>query len=92
MSYSRFNNDPEYFYHIGKDIISEVTAVTIIRDLWIMLNNSFNYDNHINYTINKANSILGFVMRSVSNFKNGLAFKILYFSLVKNIIEFASTL
>ena len=48
------------------------------------------WSNHVNITVNKANKVLGLLKRSVGG-KNREIFSTLYKSLVRPILEYAST-
>lgn len=43
--------------------------VTVQKDLGILFQNNFEFDNHINYVINNAYKVLGFLHRSSKQFK-----------------------
>lgn len=61
-------------------------------DLGIKINNSFSFTDHILNVINKATRVLGFVIKNARIFRNIRVLRILYFALVRPILEFASTL
>jgi hypothetical protein len=69
---------------------SDLTVVTQIKDLGILLSNYLSFNNHINMICNKALWVLSFIRRNCSEFKNPNCIKILYFSLVRSILEYGS--
>lgn len=76
-----------YCYNIGQN---EFVRVTKLRDLGVLLCNDLRFNEHIFETISKALKSLGFVMRSASLFHTEIVLKVLYFSLVLPILEYAS--
>lgn len=89
ISFSKQRAIKQYHYSIGSDTISRVSYV---RDLGILLDSSLSYNSHICHVLNNSTRVLGFVTRNASRFKNVLTFKILYFSMVRTILEFASVI
>jgi hypothetical protein len=59
-----------------------------VKDLGIWLDHKLTYKDHINYVINDANKLLGFVIRSTKHFNNIELIKLLFFSLVRSKIEY----
>ncbi|CAK1593267.1 unnamed protein product [Parnassius mnemosyne] len=69
---------------------SELSRCNEIRDLGITIDNKLLYDQHIEQIVNKAYKALGFIIRSCSSFRNLKSIKILYCSLVRSNLEYAS--
>ena len=64
--------------------------VAIIKDLGIFLISNLNFNVHINFVINKARKVFGYVVRNCKSFHNTLVLKSLYFSLIRPHLEFAA--
>lgn len=60
------------------------------RDLGVILDSKLNFNKHIDHIVTNASSMLGFVIRSCKQFNDLSTFKILYFSYVRSILEYAS--
>ena len=58
-------------------------------DLGILMDRKFNFINHINTTISKAKSSLGFVKRWFKEFNDPFTTKTLFISLVRPVLEFS---
>ena len=69
---------------------SAVERVDHVRDLGVILDHKLLFDKHIDYIATKAYKTLGFLIRVSSNFKNIKTLKILYCSLVRSHLEYAS--
>ncbi|XP_043467000.1 fatty acyl-CoA reductase 1-like isoform X2 [Leptopilina heterotoma] len=76
-----------YCYNIGR---KELVRVTKLSDLGVLLCNNLSFDEHISAIISRALKCLGFVMRNASIFHTENVLKVLYFSLVRPILEYAS--
>jgi len=63
-----------------------------IKDLGILLSNDLSLNNHINIICNKALRVFAFIRRNYSEFKNRKCIKVLYFSLVRSILEYGSVI
>lgn len=84
ISYTHKNKPIIRDYKLGG---SKIKRVSKIRDLGVILDQKLSA--HIEYTVNKAKASLNFIKRQSSNF-NKDTIKILYTSLVRSIVEFAS--
>lgn len=85
ISYTHKNKPIIREYKLGG---SDITRVTKIRDLGVMMDQKLNFSNHIEYAVNKSKAALNFIKRQSSNFSND-TIKVLYTSLVRSIVEFA---
>lgn len=63
---------------------------TEIKDLGIIFDDQLRFTKHIDYAVSKAYSMLGFLMRVCSEFKDPLALKTLYFAHVRSHLEYGS--
>jgi hypothetical protein len=54
------------------------------------MDNKMNFNAHINETINKALKLLGFILRISKPFRSPDVLKVLYFSYVRSLVEYAS--
>ncbi|KAJ0173127.1 hypothetical protein K1T71_011303 [Dendrolimus kikuchii] len=87
ITFTRKPNFIQYFYTINNIILTEIDE---IRDLGVLHDSKFLYDKHIDHITKKAYKTLGFVMRVSSQFSNVKVLKILYGSLVRSLLEYAS--
>lgn len=62
-----------------------------VKDLGVTFDSKLNFIRHIDVIINKAYSMLGFLMRICKDFNDPYALKSIYCCLVRSILEFAST-
>ena len=69
---------------------SALPAVDTICDLEVHFNSHFDFNEHINHICNSARKTLGFLKRFAIPFRNPLTLKVLYFSLVRAQLEYAS--
>lgn len=69
---------------------SPLPEVLLIKDLGVLFNQKMNFKVHINQVVNRAHQNLSFILRNTSYFTNLNVFVILYFSLVRSILEYAS--
>jgi len=60
----------------------------LVKDLGIYLTPTLSFDHHINTIIGRALKILGFVKRNTANFTSSSCLRILYFSLVRSVLEY----
>ena len=64
--------------------------LTTIPDLGTLLNSKLIFNDHYLAVIDKANGMLGFITRNMSDFKGPVCMKVIYCSLVRSILEFNS--
>lgn len=65
-----------------------LTRVESKTDLGVILDRKLTFLPHIDYMINKANKMLGFVKRNTKDFTDPFAIKSLFHSLVRSILEY----
>jgi len=68
----------------------DINRVIYIRDLGVIYNDKFNFINHINSIISKANKVLGFILRSTKDFRKYQTLIYLYKTLVIPILTYCS--
>ena len=71
---------------------SALTHVSEISDLGVRFTSLLNFSNHYRNVAKDAARMLGFVMRNTADFRNLSSLKLLYFSLVRSRLEYASTI
>lgn len=69
---------------------SMLNRVSSSQDLGVFFNSTLKWDEHIDRTVNAASRNLGFLMRNTFEFKNYKPIQLLYNSLVRSKLEFAS--
>lgn len=69
----------------------QLEEVSEIRDLGVLIDSSLKFDSHINAVVNKAAKMLGFIRRNTKKFKSPTCKILLYNSLVRSQLEYAST-
>lgn len=67
-----------------------INSVTEVNDLGVLFDSKLSFRSHVLNIVKKAYRNLGFVMRTTKDFTNLNCIKFLFFSLVRNGIEFAS--
>ena len=76
-----------YDYIIDGTIIKRST---VYNDLGILFDDKFTFIEHINEVVAKAYKTYGFIYRNCKDFNNPHVLKILFFSLVRSILEYGS--
>ena len=74
-------------YPLFNDLLDVVSSFV---DLGVVMDPKLSFTIHINNTINKARSVLGFIKRWAKEFNDPYITKTLFTSLVRTILEFAS--
>lgn len=69
---------------------NEIALVPFIKDLGVIFDRKLTFDRHCETISNKAMQILGFVIRNTRTFQNIESIKLLYCSLVRSQLEYAS--
>lgn len=86
ITFHRIASPIIYDYHIGEISLKRVNCV---RDLGVLLDTKFSFNEHISAIINKANRQLGFIAKVAYDFTDPYCFKALYCALVRPILETA---
>ena len=74
-------------YHMyGKSLV----RVSSIKDLGVILDSKLNFNNHIDFVVNKATRMWGMVRRFSCDFSDPYVLKVLFVSFVRSILEYAS--
>lgn len=74
-------------FNIGDNVVQKVTT---IKDLGVTLDVKLSFEAHIDNIVNKAFKMLGFILRSTKDFKDLKCVMILYFTLVRSVVEYNS--
>ena len=86
MTFSR-TDVPSFAYNIGNNVVERVDS---FKDLGVLMDPKLSFNLHINKIINKASRTLGLIKRWAKEFKDPYATKLLYTSVVRPILEYAS--
>lgn len=88
LSFTRKTKNNHLFpYQIGE---AKLDRVNNMKDLGVIFDSSLNFNAHIDYACKKARRSLGFIIRNSKEFTNPRTSTILYSSLVRSILEYAS--
>lgn len=68
--------------------LSSLNNVSEFSDLDIILDSKLTFNLHLNYIINKANRMLGFIKRFSRDFRDPYVLKLLFVSFVRPILEY----
>lgn len=89
MTYSKMRIPIASLYRLD-DVVLEV--VCEISDLGVLFISNLDFSKHIDKIVAKANSMLGFIKRLVSDFSDPYTLKTLYISFVRPVLEYASVI
>lgn len=81
------NNFVGFEYSIGGSYLERVFE---IKDLGIIFDSNLNFNSHVNYISSKSSKMLSYIIRQSSEFTNASTFKILYLTLVRPLLLYAS--
>lgn len=87
ISFTRRSKQQSYKYLL-KGL--ELQRVKEIRDLGVIHDSKLAYGMHIDHIVKKANKVLGFILRTSSQFSSLKVVKVLYCSFVRSILEYGS--
>lgn len=88
LTFCRSNDKRLNFcYAIDNNVLEKVN---VQKDLGVIFESNFTFNQHLNATVSKAFNMLGFVMRSTKEFKNLKAIISIYKSLVRSVLTYAS--
>ena len=88
ISYSRKRNPIDYSYLLNS---IQIKRVSVVKDLGVLLDSGLLFRDHVDYIVNKAFRMLGFILRISKEFKNTSTVILLYNSMVRTILEYSST-
>ena len=86
MGFTRKTKDLAYSYHFDGSVLS---CSSSIRDLGVYLDKKLTFGNHIDFVVNRANSVLGFIKRELREMTDPYSAKTLFIALVRSITEYA---
>lgn len=86
ITFTKKINPIDFSYTIGNHSLEKVSN---IRDLGVTLDSKLHLDMHINNITSKAYQMMGFVLRSCSQFRLASTYLLLYFSLVRSQLEYS---
>ncbi|KAJ0180561.1 hypothetical protein K1T71_003965 [Dendrolimus kikuchii] len=89
ISFSKKTNKIDFTYSLCSNPLEKVT---VIKDLGIFLDSKLHFDFHVNYVLNKAFQLFGFVMRTCKPFKRPSSYLLLYMSLIRSQLEYATAI
>lgn len=89
MIFSRNRNFIDYSYRMGD---KELTRVTTVRDLGICLDGGLCFSDHYQHMIDKANRMLGLVLRMSGDFNDLDCVVTLFKSYVRSTLEYGSSI
>ncbi|XP_045452732.1 uncharacterized protein LOC123661837 [Melitaea cinxia] len=87
MTFTRNRNVRSSTYHLNGVSLQKVDT---IRDLGVQLDRKLSFMNHFDSIVAKASKMIGFVKRACSEFRSVSTLKLLYNTLVRSILEYAS--
>ncbi|KAI5692916.1 hypothetical protein M8J75_000108 [Diaphorina citri] len=87
ISFTKKKSTSTFNYTINHTTVPRENKV---KDLGVILESDLSLNQHYEAIKNKALRALGFINRNTKNFKNPNTYKILYFTLVRPILEYAS--
>lgn len=87
MSFSRSRYPVIHNYYLDNILLNRVVENL---DLGITFSSNLTFNKHYLNISKKSSSILGFISRTCKDFTNSFTLKILYFSLVRSILEYNS--
>lgn len=87
ITFSRSRNLLSYNYTLNQQSLERTDY---IRDLGVIIDSKLLFDRHIDSITSKATKTLGFIVRSTKHFELVKSLKILYCSLIRSQLEYAS--
>ena len=87
MSVNKTAQQLKYNYMFGSTVIERVACFT---DLGIIFNQKFTFKDDLTYRISKARSMLDFIKRQSSEFRDPAILRVLYFAFVRSKLEYCS--
>lgn len=78
--------------HEYKLCSAQLEHVSVIKDLGILFDSKLHFDDHINHITSKAYQMFGFVTRTCTCFKRPQSYLLLFKSLIRSQLEYATTI
>ena len=75
-----------YLYHINDAVLINVDKML---DLGIYIDKRLSFKCHVDYMINKANMVMGFIIREGREFSDPYCLKAMFLALVRSILEYS---
>lgn len=88
MRFTRLRRQMDYNYTIKGEILSSTNSM---KDLGVMFDPQLSFVEHITSVTTKSLQMLGFIKRNSKDFSSINSLKILYFSLVRSYLDYASS-
>lgn len=89
MRFGRRKNIITFNYSLGGVSLS---CIDCVRDLGVLFSNNLSFDTHMRAIVCTANQKLGFIFRMCKHFRNSNTMRILYCTLIRPLLEFASVI
>lgn len=87
MSFTRQSSPFIHVYHINSIPLEKVES---FKDLGVVFSSDFAFNAHVDYISNRANQQMGFILRTCSPFGDIVPLVLLYKSIVRSLMEYAS--
>ena len=87
MSFYRIKSHVNNNYHINNINLERTDSC---KDLGVIFDRELSFIDHVQYVSNKAMKLLGFMLRSLSEFNNVFALKNIYCAIVRSVLEYAA--
>ena len=87
ISFTRKRTKVEFNYSVYD---TPLNRLRVVKDLGVLMDEKLTFNEHVEYIVAKAYSMLGFVIRTCKEFKNIKTLKSLYFAHVRSYLEYAS--
>jgi hypothetical protein len=87
ITFTRNKQNFKSQYHLNN---KELVILTKVKDLGIIFSSDLTFTEHINVIFNKALRVFGFLSRNCWEFHDPLCLRVLYFSLVRSILDYGS--
>jgi len=89
MIFSRAKFTQRYTYSINNEKLEQVCS---IKDLGISIDSNMSFEKHTSQIVNDAYKKLGFIIRNAKCFNNIYCISVLYNSMVRSKLEYASVI
>jgi hypothetical protein len=86
ITFTRNRNPILHMYSLNNQQLNRVDK---IRDLGVIIDNKLTFHDHIDTIVQRAYKQLGFLLRVCKPFQHVMTYMILYYSLVRSILDFA---
>ena len=90
ISYSRKQNLNQIVYNYEIDGVA-IGRCKVMNDLGVLIDDKLNMNEHVDFIVNRAKRLLGFVKRQAKCFSDPYVSKALYCSLVRPLLDYCAT-